>query len=253
MEHCVILFAANLSEYAFLPEFSGLSALDRSLLWAKNDSKSSKTVIFTSPALQTKVESAVKKSGIDNAVYETSDSWTNALIAEKTSSVCEKTGTDFALFAFADSPFLNMEESLKIISTHTEYKAEYTFADGWPLSLTPVAVDAGAAKIIAELGKTSQKSAGEKSSSRTPFWDIMAGDINSFEIEAEIAQKDFRLYRFDFSCSNKLNFLSCKNLFDFSSSLFAPDGTYDILSLSEAAEKNPAVLQSLPSFFEIQS
>lgn len=247
----VILFASTAMPHAYEPVFAGQSAFDRALLWAGSVPGSVQTVIFTDVQNRAAAEKAV--AGKKQISFVTHDAWTNALVAKEIAAACGAHTADYAVFAWADCPFLNAALTNELIDTHTKYLAEYTFADGYPYGLAPEVVDAGAAGIIATLGEGVQKAAGEKSASRDALFSIMSGDINSFEIETVIAPKDYRMLRLDFSCAEKITFLACQRLFAVAQGNIAlQSADFDALSLSDLAEKDVSVLQTVPAFYNVQ-
>lgn len=258
MKKIVVLYAAGRTGHKFEKVFGALSAFDMSLRWAETAAGSLGTVVLTDKENLSFVEEAFSRyangghsSGISIVQKE---SWTNALVAEAVSEQCASYSADFALLAWADTPFLNKSLSKEIEDTHTRYNAEYTFADGFCSGLAPEAVDRGAAAIIASLGKSSQESAGQKKASRDALFSIMSGDINSFEIETVIADKDYRMLRFNFECTTKQGLVSCKRLYDEAArrNIKLDGGEYDIYKVSDLAESMPSIQQTLPSYYNIQ-
>ncbi|MBQ7159812.1 MAG: spiro-SPASM protein [Treponema sp.] len=246
-----ILFAGSQIHHAFDVVFDGASAFDRALAWAGSVSHSVQTVVFTDDQNRAAVEKATAGKKQVSVVHNAE--WTSALVAKEISAACSAHKADFAVFAWADLPFLSSALTKELIDTHTKYLAEYTFADGYPYGLAPEVVDAGAAGIIAALGEGVQKSAGEKTAGRDALFSIMSGDINSFEIETLIAPKDYRMLRLDFSCGEKLNLLSCQRLFAATKGMVNLDSAeFDVLALSDLAETTVSVLQTVPAFYNVQ-
>ncbi len=246
-----LLFAGAKMSHAFDSSFDGKSAFDRALLWAESLSGSVKTLVFTDDANRASVEKAADSK--EHVSFVQRSDWTCALLAKEISAACSAYKADYAVFAWADCPFLNLPLTRELMQTHAKYLAEYTFADGYPYGLAPEVIDAGAAGIIATLGEGLQKAAGEKPVSRDALFSIMSGDINSFEIETVIAPKDYRMLRLDFSCGDKINFLSCASLFAAAQGKVALDSAdFDASSLADLAEEDVSVLQTLPAFYNIQ-
>ena len=246
-----ILFAGTSIPHAFDAAFDGLSAFDRALLWAETVPASVQTVIFTDDDNCAAVEKLV--AGRKNISLVRHTAWTNALVAKEIAATCSSHKADYAAFAWVDLPFLSSTLTSELIETHTKYLAEYTFADGYPYGLAPEIVDGGAAGIIAALGEGVQKSAGEKPVSRDALFSIMSGDINSFEIETVIAPKDYRMLRLDFSCGEKANFLACQNVFSAAQGkVNLQSSDFDVIALSDLAESDASVLQTVPAFYNVQ-
>ncbi len=167
------------------------------------------------------------------------------LFLEKLSAVLEKNSTEYAIFAWADCPFLNKNLTEKLIEYHETYKAEYTFAEGFPYGLAPEIIHSGTVKILLNLAKT--KGFEDASIERDSLFAVIKTDINSFEIETYIADHDWRYLRLQLCCSNKRNTLACERLFD-----IAENELQDAHALSFAAEKSSSVQRTLPAFYNVQ-
>ncbi len=257
MKKIVVLYASFNSGYQFEKSFDSKSAFELCLDWAREIKDSLKTVILCNNESYDTIKELLDKSENSselNISLVQDENWTNALAAKKVYEECKTYNADFAVFACADTPFLNKNLTLELIKSHEEYRAEYTFADGFADGLAPQIVDRGASSIIAGLGEDVQKTAGQKPFSRNGFFEIMSGDINSFEIETVLADKDYRMLRFNFECSSKAGFTSCVRLFNEAqkNKIELTGGNYDIYKLSDLAESLVCLQQSLPSFYNIQ-
>ena len=247
MKTLVILFADYRSLHIFDKSFGGKSAFLRSLEWAREVSKAceSETVVFASEENFSECKAEISSSGI-NAFLVKKENWTVSDLFTAFSEVSSEKKADSILYAWADCPFLNLEITKKIIKTHNECIAEYTFADGYPEGLCPEMINSGAAGILAELSKTSALSEGVKPVSRTSLFDLIKTDINSFDVETLIADEDAGLLRIHFNCGTKLDFLACKAMYE-----AGIDGK-SINQISEEACKNPGVLKTVPAYYQLQ-
>jgi spiro-SPASM protein len=270
MKTLVILFAGADCTHAFEKKFAGKSAFERSLAWACGTETNAGVYVFTTPENKTAAGTQMTDSSFDAMCSECGakrssmsiiqkDSWTNASIISEIAAVCAKEKADNALYAWGNCPFLNKKLTEEIISTHTKYLAEYTFADGYPYGLTPEMIDSGAAAILASLATGTQKSAGDVPASRDALFSIMKGDINSFEIETVIAPKDYRMLRLTLACGAKTDTIACERLFDAAASssdgkrsLSAKDIISDACALSDIAEKRADVISTVPAFYNVQ-
>ena len=215
----IVIFYDNESKYSNEKVFNGNSAVELSKSWAESLGLTSFTL--KSPSL------------------------TQLLVDMK--DLCSKENAETALFSFIDLPFLNKTLAQKILDSHHTYKSEYTFADGYPYGFAPEALNAGTIGILAELSKTTQQALGEKPVTRDGIYNLLKTDINSFDVEAVLADSDWRLLRLAFHCGTKDNFMQCKALSDSANSDFD-----DVEKLSEIASKNPACLKTVPGFYNIQ-
>lgn len=245
MSTIVILFAGKTTKYMFEPVFAGKSALDMSVTWA-DSVKSGKIFVFGYEENRTLLEQ--KLSGTVSFVLK--PEWTISGLLKSISDCIKAENADSALYAWADCPFLNKNLTEEIISTHKEYVAEYTYAEGYPYGFTPEMIDGGTAGILASLSETLQKETGDRPVTRSSLFDLIKTDINSFEIETVLAEEDYRLLRYSFECGKKETFISCKALFD---SLENKDLlSLDVEKISESAARNPALLKTVPGFYNIQ-
>ena len=269
MKTLVILFAGADSTHAFEKKFAGKSAFERSLAWACGIESNAGVYIFTTPENKAAAGTQMSDSSFGSicsacgskkssmSIVE-KDSWTNASIISEIASVCAKEKADNALYAWGDCPFINKKLTEEIVSTHTKYLAEYTFADGYPYGLTPEMIDSGAAAILASLAEGTQKSAGSMRASRDALFSIMKGDINSFEIETVIAPKDYRMLRLTLACGSKADTLACEHLFAAAASCAEKKGcspdeiVSDACALSDIAEKRADVISTVPAFYNVQ-
>ena len=175
--------------------------------------------------------------------------WNVSVLLEEMSRALSLSHADTVVYSIADRPFLDVELSRRVIDTHSEYLAEYSFADGYPLGFSPEVIDAGTVGILCNLSIDREKDSGLKKVSSDSVFSIMKSDINSFEIEAVIAPKDYRMLRLDFSCGTKGNFISCTELYALALDSKVP---FNADSLTELSTKSVKVQRTVPSFYNIQ-
>ena len=216
----IVIFYDNEAKYSNEKIFNGKSAIELSKAWAESLGLASFTV---------------KSKNLSQLLCDMKE-------------LCAKENAETALFTYIDLPFLDKKLSQKILDSHITYKSEYTFADGYPYGFTPEALNAGTIGILAELSKTTQASLGEQPVTREGLYNLIKTDINSFDVEAVIADTDWRLLRLSFHCGIKDNFLQCKALFDAAK----PEDFDDVEKLSEIASKNLSCLKTVPGFYNLQ-
>lgn len=254
MKSVVILYAAELSEHAFEKAFENKSAFELTLEWSKNVPGREKTFVFTSSENHGKIENLIK--GLPGADFEavSKESWTKGLFVSQVSKILQEQNSDYAVISYADTPFLNSGLTDEICSAHEKYQAEYTFADGYPYGLAPETLDKGAAGILSAIIEASHKEKADEKMSRDAVFSLLSLDINSFEIETVIAEKDYRLLRLEFECCSKINFEGCKSLFNIekkSSENFS-FSDFDFIKLCDDASSSENVLKTVPAFYNVQ-
>lgn len=247
MKTVVILFADSDSLHIFDRAFGGKSAFARCLEWAAAVPDSAGTVVLAGAENSARCgEEAAAVSGCGAAEIVTRQRWTVAELFRQIAASAEKYGADTAVYAWADCPFLDGGITAEIVSTHTKYAAEYTFADGWPYGFSPEALDRGAAAVLAHLSEETHPEEGRKRVARESVFSVIRTDINSFEIETVLAPKDWRLYRLSFDCGSRANFAACAALYG--------DGLAgkDASALSGEAVLRADVLKTVPAFYNVQ-
>lgn len=254
MKTLVILFADFKSIHIFDKAFDGKSAFERSLIWAndiiktKEAGENSEIEVFAFDKNFQKCKEEIANLKIKADILS-KENWTVSELFESFSELSKQKKADTILFAFADCPFLNVELTNEILSTHSECKAEYTFQDGYPDGLAPEVLDSGTANILFELSKKNALSIGNKNVSRTSIFDLIKTDINSFEIETVISDEDFSLLRINFNCATKQDFLSCKAIYEREKEQINEKSA---LQISKEASINPKVLKTVPAYYQIQ-
>ncbi|MDA3811453.1 MAG: spiro-SPASM protein [Spirochaetaceae bacterium] len=142
-------------------------------------------------------------------------------------------------YFYGDYPLLDSKLTSRMFENHIKYYAGYTFADGYPLGLSPEILRSQDIKALHQLAKGSKKTI-----SRNSIFTVLQKDINAFDIETEISPVDLRMYRISLSCDNKRNSEQLKKFID--------SGIVDTASLLEKISDSIQFLRTKPSYFQIQ-
>jgi len=164
-------------------------------------------------------------------------SWTRKSLLEEISRL--SVGFDFTYFAWADCPLLDPSLAGAMAERHLRYKAEYSYADGWPYGLAPEILGPGTAGILAKLSENSDGPV-----ERDALFFVIQKDINAFDIETEISPVDLRPYRLTLAADSKRNLLLLSRLMGEKAS---------ITNVEKIIAEKPALLRTLPAFFNIQA
>ncbi len=92
----------------------------------------------------------------------------------------------------ADAPLLREDLSRQIWQTHRQHKADYTFADCYPLGLAPEAVSTFALQGIAALEQA------EELPDRQGLFSCLLHHVNHFDVETLLSPIDLRTWRITF-------------------------------------------------------
>jgi len=230
MANSAVINAVGLTSRAFRAVRGGKSAFAAALEFARGLPDVDRVVLLTDSASS----DAVRGAGAEVRVLS---DWTiRALIAELGAA---SSGREDVFYLFGDCPLLDAEIARRMYRNHRAYFAEYSFADGYPLGLTPEIIQTGAIPRIARLLRDD-----DGKIERDTLFTLIQRDVNSFDIETEISPKDLRLLRLSLSCDTERNFRIVKALID--------AGCSDEGSLLEIIPKRGDLLRSLPAYFEVQ-
>jgi len=227
MKNLVVLFAGEISGYGLSPFAGGDSAFDRALTWARRIPEMGAVIVFGRDT------DSFKKS-VPGITFINERGWSVASFFARLAS--ESEGYDHVFVAWADCPFLDAAMSVDLYAKHRKYAAEYTFADGYPYGFSPDILARGIVPILAELVKDNSSPV-----TRGFVFDAVKKDINSFDIETDIAPVDLRQLRLSLACDTRRNMRLCEAL----------DGINSV-NYAEIVEKRAAELRTLPAFYALQ-
>ena len=248
MNTLVVLYAGCLSEEAFVPLVDGKNSV---ILTLEQTGKlnAGKTVICADETsrLTVKLEETISLDGhFKDIILEKKQSWTVKSLLE--TIAVHQEGCEITCFTWLDCPFLDPELACRLAERHLKYRAEYSYADGWPYGVAPEFLSPGTAAILAKIIGDDSKAVQRDAL----FWAIQK-DINAFDIETEISKKDFRMHRLNLCADSKRNLLLLKRFIDESRS--SPDGDLSVPAASAIEEiitEKPEILRTLPNFFPVQ-
>ena len=249
MKNVVFLYAGFPLVHAFDVLFASQTAFDRVLDWALSIQDCAEIVIATTASHEGAVQKAIAAHNAAQCRVLSQPSWNTASMLDCMAQSAAAQQADFVLYTLADRPFLDKELTDQLMVNHITYLSEYTFADGYPSGFAPELISTGTLSILASLAKGSQKAAGDAPVGNESVFNVLRGDINSFEVETVIAPKDYRMLRFDFSCSTKLKTNACKALYD---EAVKSGCVFEAQALSDLALASAAVQQTVPAFYNIQ-
>ncbi|MDR0644684.1 MAG: spiro-SPASM protein [Treponema sp.] len=173
---------------------------------------------------------------IDGVQEVAKPSWTRRTVLESIAAV--SAGFDAIYFAWADCPLLDAGLAERLATRHIKYRADYTFADGYPYGLAPEILAPDLAERLKSLINDE-----EKPVSRDMIFDILQKDINAFDIETEIAPLDLSALRLNLCTDSKRNRLLLQRLTE--SGFISADHC-------KLIEQKPELLRTLPAYYNIQ-
>jgi spiro-SPASM protein len=234
MNNLAILYGGQLNHFAMEAVFNGKNALEAALEKVQSFPDVSKCIVLLQDDKNIKPFS-------EHISIISKSSWTKKSFLECIS----REGEDFdhTFFAWADSPLLDPEITAAMYKRHTQYAADYSYADGWPYGMSPEILRKGTAGILA---KSLTNILGEDDApvERDAIFSVLQKDINSFDIETEISPIDLRGHRLSLTADSKRNMLLLQCLIN--------AGLSGTKNAAEIIEGNLPLLRTLPAFYSIQ-
>ena len=227
MKLAALVYAGSLSPHAFEPLAGGASAYERSLGFASALPGLERLVVAEG--------SIAPPSGPQERFRR--ELWTVDGILEAMAEA--GAGMDAIVLLWADQPFLDLGLAGRMLENYRRYRAEYCFADGYPLGL---AAEIVAPRILPALRTLCASLPPEPA--RDSLFSVIQKDINSFDIETAISPLDLRDLRLTLACDTKRNTLLVERLLE--------AGVRDEGSALEVIPGRLDLLRTLPAFVQIQ-
>lgn len=148
--------------------------------------------------------------------------------------------SDHVLYFYGDAPLLREDLWSQMWEVHTGYKADYTFADGFPGGLAGEIVKSPALNRLQNLAaKHPQIPLG-----RTTLFDLLAKDINVFDLETVLSPVDLRPLRLSFTQDSLRNRLLIHRYRTYASK--------DLKGFLEVLDQDQGGQRTLPAYFSFQ-
>lgn len=147
------------------------------------------------------------------------------------------------LFGFLDEPFLHAGLTRSLMERHDRYRAEFTFADGYPPGLAPQLVRGRAMTRLVEL------SAGDaQRPTREGLFPVVQKDINGLDVETELGEVDQRLLRLELNVSSRANLEFC----DYLARRMGPGDLPPVGEMQALIERSRTEQRTLPRYVAVQ-
>jgi spiro-SPASM protein len=232
MKTAALVYAGSLAPQALAPIAGGASAYERSIAFAARLPGLERALVAEG--------SVPLPEGPFPKIRR--DCWTVDGLLEAAGTVGE--GLDAVFVFWADQPFLDPGLAARMLDNFRRYRAEYNFADGYPVG---IAAEILSPRIVPALRRLAASIPAESSSagpSRDSVFSALQKDINVFDVETEISPVDLRDLRLTLACDSKRNLLLAERL--------AAAGVHDEASALDVIPKRLDLLRSLPAFIQVQ-
>jgi len=227
MKTAALIYAGSLRPQALTSLAGGLSAYERCLSFAAALPGLERSVVAEGGLVLPEGPVPRKKRPV----------WTLDAILEEIGLVGE--GMDAVFILWGDEPFLDPALASRMLDNFRRYRAEYGFADGYPIGL---AVEIVSPRIVPALRSLAASLPPEPA--RDSLFSTIQKDINSFDIETEISPRDLRDLRLTLACDSKRDLLLVERLME--------AGVRDEKSALAIIPSRLDLLRSLPAFIQVQ-
>ena len=235
MKALAVLFAGEITRFALEPLGDGPSAFERCLACAAQLPDVAGIAVFAPDRPdEDPLPVPVPPGCTVSLSVHRKETWTTANFFSVLSEVSED--YDQVFMTFADCPYIDPLFSSGLYRKHLRYAAEYSFADGYPYGLSPDILARGIIPVLSRLATGNGQRV-----TRPVVFDTVKKDINSFDIETDIAPVDLRHLRLELACDTRRNFGICRSLEGIDASNY---GTL-------VAERS-SLLRPLPAFYAVQ-
>ncbi len=230
METLAIINATQVKEFATLPFAGGSSAFERVL-------KLGRTIAPEDGVLVLARSAAILEPGCP---VIRKDTWSmHSVLAECAVFAASHPTATALVYLQADAPFTDPELTANLMNLHKTYRAEYTFADGYPPGFAPEVLATRSLPNLAELASRHDAPA-----DRDGLFAVIQKDINSYDIETQLSPVDMRSYRFAPVCDTRRNTLSAERLWAL--------GVRTASDVTQILPAHPELLRTVPAFLWVQ-
>jgi hypothetical protein len=148
-------------------------------------------------------------------------------------------GWEEAVFFAADAPYTRADVSSQLLHLHRRYRAEYTFADGFPSGLTPEVLHPRILPTLLEWSKKKPSPAGRES-----LFQLLSTDINRFDVETHLSPVDLRSRRLSLTADSARGVLLLRRV--------EPWNSLPLKEFLDNLEKMGALVRTLPATLQVQ-
>lgn len=228
MKTIAIVNATNLSPFALKEVFDKKSAFSIVLDFCKSFAE--ETIVLSgnnSPITGIKTSKL-----LDNTM--------NSVLSFIKTVTEERPNIDTILYVHGDTPFLDIKLAKELLDMHKFYRAEYSFADGYPAGFSPEILSKRCIPNLSLLAERHNFPA-----DKAGLFAVIQKDINSFDIETKLSPLDLRAYRLNPVCDSKRNTIAAEKLW-----------ALGARSAEDAVKLIPGhleLLRTIPAFLSIQT
>lgn len=233
MRTIAIINATGANEFAFEPFADGPGSFNRVLELMCSVASPDDVLVLAGPGFRNP-DGVVLRNVVESGEWSM-----RSLLDAAVTFAADRHDADAVVYGHADSPFLDGEMAGRLLALHRRYRAEYTYADGYPPGFSVEILSTRALPNIARLA-----SANDIPADRDGLFAVIQKDINSYDIETELSPVDLRAYRFSPLCDTRRNMVSARRLWE--------AGVRNAADVVRVLPERLDLLRNLPAFLWVQ-
>jgi len=148
-------------------------------------------------------------------------------------------GYDEVVLIWSDAPFLRPDLCAALLDLHRDYRADYTFADGFPVGLAPEVFRPDLLAVLKDWAKPDSGPA-----DRGTLFELLSTDINRFDVETHLSPVDLRSRRLSFTADTLRNRLLLDR--------YADDAQKELKEFLDVIETTAVRSRTLPATLHVQ-
>lgn len=239
MKSFVVLCAFDISEYAFKENACNVIPFIKTCKDVATFPHCEKVLVLTSEENEMQINSIFVNNNLPKEKYKTIilDDFTAYHIFSEVAKFAENNSNfDHVFFLYADQPCIDANLTKQLFENHIEYRAEYSFVDGYPEGFAPEIMATGLCKILSKICEQENSIV-----ERNFIFEIIKKEINNYDIETLIAPVDLRHLRLRFATDTKRNSMLCERF-----------PTINAQNYSDLILKNAENLFTIPAYYSIE-
>lgn len=237
MRTLAVMNASALTEYAFMPFADGPSAFERAVAVLRGLAADEDILVLAKEGAADQARAYLPSAARLESLG--SRATMRAVLDAVASFAATRAGAELAVYAHGDAPFLDKALAERLIALHRKYRAEYTYADGYPAGFAPEILSTRVLPNLAELAGRHDAPA-----ERDGLFAVIQKDINSYDIETELSPLDLRSYRLSPVCDTRRNFMAAEALH--------AEGCRSAEDAVRIVPERPGLLRTVPAFLWVQ-
>jgi len=197
----------------------------------------SRELLWDGKTASERLTSLARSLGLETPVIEVGPFQDTTEYMEALVKACQ--GAEEVVLFGADAPYMREDVCSQLLSLHRRYRAQYTFADGFPSGLTPEVFHPVILPTLLDWAKKKPSPAGRES-----LFQLLSTDINRFDVETHLSPVDLRSRRLSLTADSARGVVLLRRVESWNS--------LPLREFLEKLEKMGSLVRTLPATLQVQ-